>query len=129
MPAFESLYPTVQIALDRPDLDERVGVRVHQMLEHGLVDEIRRLLPFGLRDSPTAGKALGYQQLLTVIDDHGQLVGNLDEAVELTIRATLRFVRRQRSWFRRDPRLHWLDGSSPKLLDTAMKLVGPTLDP
>jgi len=127
MPAFESVYPTVQLALDRVDLDDRVGLRVHHMMERGFLDEVRTLLPLGLRDSPTAGKALGYQQLLAVIDDHGALVGHLDEAIEATIRGTLRFVRRQRSWFRRDPRIHWLDGTAPDLLGSALSHLPPTL--
>jgi tRNA dimethylallyltransferase len=127
MPAFESVYPTVQLALDRDDLDDRVGLRVHRMMEQGFLDEVRALLPLGLRDSPTAGKALGYQQLVAVLDDHGALVGDPDDAIEATVRGTLRFVRRQRSWFRRDPRIHWLDGTAPDLLDTALSLLPPTL--
>ncbi|HEX8767017.1 MAG TPA: tRNA dimethylallyltransferase, partial [Jatrophihabitans sp.] len=127
MPGFESVYPAVQIGLERPDLEDRVRLRVHRMMADGLLDEVRRLLPLGLRDSPTAGKALGYQQLLAVLDAHGELRGDLDEAVELTIRATWRFVRRQRSWFRRDPRLHWLDAGAPDVLDTALALLPATL--
>lgn len=123
MPDFESVYPTVQIALDRPDLDERVGLRVFRMMDLGFLDEVRSLLPLGLRDSPTAGKALGYQQLVTVLDDHGVLIGSLDEAIEATIRGTLKFVRRQRSWFRRDPRLFWLDSSADDVIETAMGVL------
>jgi tRNA dimethylallyltransferase len=123
MPGFDSVYPTVQIGLDRPDLDERVGLRVYRMIDQGLVDEVRRLLPLGLRDAPTAGKALGYQQLLTVLDDHGNLIGNLSDAIESTIRGTLKFVRRQRSWFRRDPRLFWLDSGADDLIETAMGVL------
>jgi len=123
MPAFESIYPTVQIALEHPDLENRVRLRVNRMMAAGLLDEVRRLLPLGLRDSPTAGKALGYQQLLAVLDENGELRGKLDEAVESTVRATWRFVRRQRSWFRRDPRLRWLDAAAPDVLDTALALL------
>ena len=64
MPGFEAFYPTTYLALDRDDLDARVALRVQRMIELGLLDEIRALLPQGLRTSPTAGKALGYQQLL-----------------------------------------------------------------
>ncbi len=120
MPGFESIYDSVQIGLDRDDLDERVGLRVHRMLELGFVAEVRGLLPRGLRESPTAGKALGYAQLLGCLDDAGTLVGDLDEAIASTIRATCRFVRRQRSWFRRDPRIRWLDAASPTLRDDAL---------
>jgi len=116
MPGFESVYPgLVQVGLDRADLDDRVERRVGVMVERGLVAEIRRLLPDGLRDSPTAGKALGYAQFLAVLDDAGAVVGDLAEAAAATVRATRRFVRRQRSWFRRDPRVHWLDAADPDL--------------
>ena len=120
MPAFESIYDCVQIGLDRDDLDERVEQRVHRMMAQGFVDEIRALLPQGLRDSPTAGKALGYAQLLDCIDDTGAVIGDLDGAVAQTVRGTRRFVRRQRSWFRRDPRVRWLDAASPGLLEEAL---------
>jgi tRNA dimethylallyltransferase len=123
MPGFESVYDTVQIGLDRPDLDERVAVRVHRMMRQGFLDEVRGLLPHGLRDSPTAGKALGYAQLLGCLDGAGDVVGNLEEAVEQTIRATRRFVRRQRSWFGRDPRVRWLDGASSGLVDQALRIL------
>jgi tRNA dimethylallyltransferase len=129
MPAFESIYPTVQIGLDRDDLAGRVEQRVYRMMEQGLLDEVRALLPAGLRDSPTAGKALGYQQLLGVLDPDGSVVGDLAGAVELTVRATRRFVRRQRSWFRRDPRIAWLDGAAPDLAQQAQRLISPILEP
>ncbi|MCW2541755.1 MAG: tRNA delta(2)-isopentenylpyrophosphate transferase [Frankiales bacterium] len=128
MPGFDGLYPTIYVALDRPDLDERVELRVSRMMQDGLVDEVRALLPLGLRGGPTAAKALGYQQLLSVLDDEGNLRGDLAEATELTVRGTRRLVRRQRSWFRRDPRNNWLDASRPDLLDAALELIRPRLD-
>jgi tRNA dimethylallyltransferase len=127
MPGFDSIYPCLHLGLDRPDLADRVRLRVDRMLELGLLDEVRRLLPAGLRDSPTAGKALGYQQLLQVLDDEGNLHGELSEAAEATVRGTWRFVRRQRSWFRRDPRICWLDGSAPDLVDRAWTVLTPRL--
>jgi tRNA dimethylallyltransferase len=74
------------------------------MFEAGLVDEIRRLAGEGLREGRTACRALGYQQVLAMLD------GSLTEtqARDETARATKRFVRRQRSWFRRDPRINWV---------------------
>jgi tRNA dimethylallyltransferase len=124
MPGFESFYPgAVQLGLDRADLAERVELRVHRMMAQGLLDEIRGLLPAGLRESPTAGKALGYAQLLAVLDAAGEIVGDVDEAVEQTIRATTRFVRRQRSWFRRDPRVRWLDAAESGLVERALSTL------
>ena len=127
MPAFDSLYDTVQLGLDREDLDERIGLRVDHMMAAGFLDEVRGLLPLGLRDSPTAGKALGYAQLLDVLDEHGVVAGDVDEAVATTVRATRRFARRQRSWFRRDPRVHWLDPRGPELVASAESLVRRTV--
>ena len=127
MPDFESIYDLVQLGLDRSDLDERVELRVHRMMEQGLVAEVAGLLPAGLRESPTAGKALGYAQVLRCLDDTGRVVRNLDYAVADTVRATLRFVRRQRSWFRRDPRIRWLDagpdGPAEPLLERALSTL------
>jgi tRNA dimethylallyltransferase len=127
MPAFEAMYDCVQIGLDRADLDEQVERRVHRMMAAGFLDEVRELLPLGLRVSPTAGKALGYAQLLAVLDDSGTVTGDLDEAVDITIRATKRFARRQRSWFRRDPRITWLDSTATDLGAAAARLARPTL--
>jgi tRNA dimethylallyltransferase len=127
MPAFDSIYDSVQIGLDRDDLDERIETRVHGMMAHGFLDEIRGLLGAGLRESPTAGKALGYAQLLAVLDDAGEVIGDLDEAVAQTVRATRRFVRRQRSWFRRDPRVRWFDAAAPELAASVLAELAPTL--
>jgi tRNA dimethylallyltransferase len=113
-------YPSVQIGvdLDSAALDERIAARVTRMWELGLVDEVRALAGQGLRDGRTASRALGYQQVLRYLDG----TGTEAEAAAETVRATRRFVRRQRSWFRRDPRIHWLDGADPALIRTAADL-------
>ncbi len=115
-------YPSVQIGVDRAveALDERIALRVDLMWAAGLLDEVRGLIPHGLRDGRTASRALGYQQALAETD--GTLSG--DEAKADTVRGTRRFVRRQRSWFRRDPSITWLDGASPTLLAEALALAG-----
>jgi tRNA dimethylallyltransferase len=115
------VYPAVQIGvdLDPAVLDERVARRVDRMWAAGFVDEVRRLEKLGLRDGRTAGRALGYQQVLAHLD--GQCTE--EQARQGTIRATRRFVRRQRSWFRRDPRIVWLDGSRPDLVGAALGAV------
>ncbi len=120
LPSYDSAYDVAYVGLDRADLDERVERRVHAMMGAGLLGEVRALLPRGLRTAPTAAKALGYAQLLAVLDDEGELTGDLAGAVEATIARTRRFVRRQRSWFRRDPRIVWLDGGAPAVLDQAL---------
>ena len=109
LPAYESVYDAVQIGLDCDDatLDARVDARVDRMFDGGLVAEVRRLETVGLRAGRTAARALGYQQVLAMLD--GKCTET--EAREDTKRATRRFVRRQRSWFRRDPRIHWVGAS------------------
>ncbi|PZS14281.1 MAG: tRNA (adenosine(37)-N6)-dimethylallyltransferase MiaA [Pseudonocardiales bacterium] len=127
MPGFDSIYVCTQIGLDRDDLDERVAQRVHSMMATGFLDEVRGLLPAGLRDSPTAGKALGYAQLLDCLSAEGEIRRDPAGAVQATIRATRRFVRRQRSWFRRDPRVRWFDAATPDLVDAACREVANTI--
>ncbi|HEX4654713.1 MAG TPA: tRNA (adenosine(37)-N6)-dimethylallyltransferase MiaA [Mycobacteriales bacterium] len=119
LPGFESIYDVVLLGLDGPDdwLDVRVDARVERMFAAGLVDEVKALIGVGLRDGRTASRALGYQQVLAHLD--GALT--LEEARLETARSTRRFVRRQRSWFRRDPRIHWLS-RGPDLLDRALQL-------
>jgi tRNA dimethylallyltransferase len=120
LPSYESVYDAVQIGLDLPqdDLDRRVEERVERMFAAGLVDEVRRLEAGGLRDGLTASRALGYQQVLAMLD--GTLTE--EQARAETATATRRFVRRQRSWFGRDPRLQWLTGG-PDLLARALETV------
>ncbi len=111
MPGYEQIRPAVQIGLTlpRPELDQRIAARVEAMWRAGLETEVRALVQAGLRDGPTASRAIGYQQLLRQLD--GELTGA--QAREETVKATRRFARRQESWFRRDPRVRWLDASGP----------------
>jgi tRNA dimethylallyltransferase len=114
-------YPAVVIGLDREpaELDLRVERRVARMWARGLVAEVEALAADGLREGPTASRALGYAQVLAQLDGHL----TADEARERTIGATRRFVRRQRSWFRRDPAVTWLDAARPDLPDTAAAMI------
>lgn len=98
-------YPTTYLGVDRPDLAERIALRVDRMWEAGLVQEVRRLEGEGLREGVTASRALGYAQVLGALDGRW----DLEQARALTVTATRRFARRQRAWFGRDPRVHWLD--------------------
>lgn len=89
----------------RQVLDERVEDRVRRMWAQGLVDEVRALERAGLREGRTASRALGYAQVLDALDG----TCTEAEAQAETVRATRRFVRRQESWFGRDPRIQWQD--------------------
>jgi tRNA dimethylallyltransferase len=107
LPGYESLYPTVQLGLrvDRAELDLRITARACQMWQQGFVAEVRGLEERGLRGGLTASRALGYKQVLR------HLAGEWtdEQARQETVRATKKFARRQESWFRRDPRIVWLD--------------------
>ncbi|WP_445519356.1 tRNA (adenosine(37)-N6)-dimethylallyltransferase MiaA [Streptomyces sp. NEAU-174] len=124
LPGHEAVYDTLQIGVDveRPELDERIALRVDRMWDAGLVEEVRRLEDAGLRSGRTASRALGYQQVLAALaGECGE-----EEARAETVRATKRFARRQDSWFRRDPRVHWLSGAADRrreLLASALALV------
>jgi len=121
MPAYDQGRPAIQIGLTlpRPELDRRIAARVDRMWQAGFEEEVRALTGEGLREGKTASRALGYQQMLRYLDGDG----TLDEAREETVRATRRFARRQESWFRRDPRVCWLDASGSCLLDEALQIV------
>ena len=101
-------------------LDERLIRRTDAMFDAGLVEEVRGLLAAGLRDGVTAARALGYAQVVGAIDA-GSRPADIDRARDLTFVGTRRYVRRQRSWFRRDHRVHWVDGSAPGLADAVVR--------
>ncbi|WP_347590310.1 tRNA (adenosine(37)-N6)-dimethylallyltransferase MiaA [Acrocarpospora sp. B8E8] len=121
MPSYDSVYPSVQIGLEvpRPELDERIELRVERMWEAGFVDEVRTLREEGLAGGLTASRALGYAQVLRFLDGEW----SEEEARAETVRATRRFARRQESWFRRDPRVRWLPYDAPDLVDQAARLA------
>ena len=92
------------LSQDRESLDIRVSNRVDAMWDAGLVSEVEGLVVTGLREGVTAQKALGYAQVLAMMD--GLLTS--DQAREETKRVTRQYIRRQDTWFSRDGRLHWL---------------------
>ncbi|MFP3899288.1 MAG: tRNA (adenosine(37)-N6)-dimethylallyltransferase MiaA [Acidimicrobiia bacterium] len=121
-PGLETYPPTrfrlVGIDLPAPVVARRIRDRYHRQVAGGFVDEARRLLADPRGVSRTARQALGYKELFA----HLECEGTLDEALELAIRRTRRFARRQRAWFRRDPRIVWVPGGDPA--DDPGALVG-----
>jgi tRNA dimethylallyltransferase len=115
LPGYDSGRPAVQIGLRvaRPELDRRIEARVDRMWQAGFEAEVRELAAVGLREGKTASRALGYQQMLRYL--YGDWT--LEQARAETVRATRRFARRQESWFRRDPRVTWLDTAAEKSFD------------
>ncbi|MGZ4669908.1 MAG: tRNA (adenosine(37)-N6)-dimethylallyltransferase MiaA [Blastococcus sp.] len=121
LPEPEPHYPAVVVGLDRDpaELDERIAARVDHMWAAGFVAEVEALAADGLREGPTASRALGYAQVLAQLD--GTL--SAGEARERTVSTTRRFVRRQRSWFRRDQATTWFDASRPDLVDAVAAMI------
>ncbi|HEY0717383.1 MAG TPA: tRNA (adenosine(37)-N6)-dimethylallyltransferase MiaA [Streptosporangiaceae bacterium] len=129
-------FPAVQLGLRLPrdELDQRITARVDQMWAAGLEAEVRHLEQAGLREGRTASRALGYQQMLRHLTGEWTLA----QARDQTVRATRRFARRQESWFRRDPRITWLDADpgagpgaagGPGPLDQALGVLGSSARP
>ncbi len=111
-------YPPIAtrlVGLRRPrgELDARIEARLDAQLAAGFVEEVAGLAkrPQGL--SRTAAQALGYRELL----EHVAGRVSLERARELTLNRTRTFARRQEAWFRRDPRIEWLDANDPELVD------------
>ena len=116
-------WDTVIIGLDweTEQLDVRLALRTDAMFAEGLVEEVMALTHRGLRDGTTAVRALGYAQVLTALESGGG-ADALAEAQERTFIGTRRYVRRQRSWFRRDHRINWLDGSAQANADETLRI-------
>ncbi len=116
----EPRWDTAIIGLDTETaaLDQRLALRTDTMFADGLVDEVRTLLDRGLRNGVTAARALGYAQVIDDLDNGGDGAA----AREPTLRGTRRYVRRQRSWFRRDHRITWLDGAAADNVDDTIRI-------
>jgi tRNA dimethylallyltransferase len=117
---FEAYRPEIPfsgVVLDRSDPAEAVTGRLEGMRAAGFLEEVEQLAP---RMGRTASQAVGYRQLLRVVEGEVGLEDGYDEAR----RATMRLVKRQRTFFRRDPRLTWLDADRPDLVEAVMAEVG-----
>ena len=97
------------MAVDPDVLRARIDARVDAMVETGLVAEVEGLLDRGFREGVTAPQAIGYKEIVEALD--GFI--SLDEAVERIKLATRRYAKRQRTWFRKDRRIRWIDATDP----------------
>lgn len=114
-PGLDAHPPTgfrmVGLRWDRTELDDRIADRYREQVEAGFLAEVQRLLDGTRPLSRSAAQALGYKELAA------HLAGecSLDEALDLAVRRTRRFARRQDRWFRRDPRIRWVDVTADPL--------------
>ena len=107
-PGLEAYPPTrfrlVGVRLPVDIVSARIAARYDAQLASGFLEEVRGLAARRPGLSRSAGQALGYRELLA----HVRGACDLDEAIDEAVRRTRQFARRQRAWFRRDPRIEWL---------------------
>jgi tRNA dimethylallyltransferase len=108
-PGLDQFGPTafpvrmVGVWVPRDVLNTRIATRFAAMRDVGLVEEVEQLVD-GLPLSRTAAQAIGYREVIAALTNGG----SLDDAFDTAVRRTRSFARRQRMWFRRDPRITWL---------------------
>ena len=98
---------------ERSRLYERIGVRVDEMLEKGLLSEVKGLRERGMTEDMTSMHAIGYRQLFAYLDGRN----SYDEAVENIKRETRRYAKRQLTWFRREKNARFVDVEKEDLID------------
>lgn len=122
--AYHEAYPTFYLGLAMPRelLYARINKRVEDMIQNGLLKEVRRLLDEGYEHALTAQQAIGYKELLAVVSGQAKL----ETAVAQIQQATRNYAKRQLSWFKRDKRIFWLDALLPcdELVAQALARVG-----
>ena len=118
----ESAYEIIGLRWERAEIDRRITARFYVQMESGFLNECERL--FDSKDplSRSASQALGYKHLFQYIK--GECC--LDEAVEAAIKDTKKFARKQERWFRRDPRINWIDINDDVVesLPQILKVIG-----
>ena len=122
-------YRPVWFALedeDRQDLYARIDRRVEIMLKQGLIDEIRSLLDSGIPARCTAMQAIGYKEFVAALEGHISVA----EAAAQVQQSSRHYAKRQLTWFRRNPNIHWLRRSkttgSEEILHLARQLLHET---
>jgi tRNA dimethylallyltransferase len=113
IPHFPAIY--VGLGVDRDVLYARIDARVDRMIEAGLLEEVAGLLAGGYRGALTAAQAIGYKELVPVLDGSGDLAS----AVTAIKQASRRYAKRQSTWFRADPRVRWMDVTKLSHTETA----------
>lgn len=112
----------IGLSVDPDVLRARIDERVDEMVCSGLVEEVESLLAAGFREGVTAPQAIGYKEIVKALD--GEVT--LSEAVDGIKVATHRYAKRQRTWFRKDKRIRWIDADSRRpeeLLADALAII------
>jgi len=102
-PRFQPLWFALEDA-DRCTLYHRIDRRVERMVQNGLIDEIHSILERGIPEKCTAMQAIGYKEFIQALN------GNctMDDAISQVQQSSRHYAKRQLTWFRRNPDIHWL---------------------
>ncbi|MDO5048947.1 MAG: tRNA (adenosine(37)-N6)-dimethylallyltransferase MiaA [Actinomycetaceae bacterium] len=124
LPRQEFARPSILIGVRRSDedADYRIEMRTRAMLDAGFVEEVRTLMSAGLADTATASKATGYEPLMRHL--RGEIT--LEEAAAEVSLQTRQLVRKQKKWFKRDDRIHWIEATGltgQQMLDQALSII------
>ena len=120
-PKYTPLWLGLDFA-DRGELYRRIDKRVDIMLEMGLMEEIRSLLDSGIPEKCTAMQAIGYKEFVNALEGREPL----SQAVEEVKKASRHYAKRQLTWFRRNPAVHWLVRSGDdgrEILTSARQII------
>ena len=115
-------YSPLWLALedaDRQDLYDRINRRVSLMLEQGLLEEIRGLLADGIPSKCTAMQAIGYKEFVDALEGRC----TVEEAADLVRQSSRRYAKRQLTWFRRNPKIHWLRRTEETKTEDFLKAI------
>lgn len=112
------------LAVDPAVLTDRIDRRVDAMIEAGLVAEVKSLLHHGFRGGITAPQAIGYKEIVEAIDE----TVSFEDAIEQIKTATRRYAKRQRTWFKKDARIVWLDADEADTAHLAEQVVSQVLE-
>lgn len=109
----------IGLTMDRSMLYERINIRVDNMIEEGLIDEVEELIKMGYDRQLNSMQALGYKEIISYL--YGEI--SLDEAIELIKRNSRKYAKRQLTWFRRDNRIKWIDTNSFSNKDEVVEYI------
>ena len=119
-------YTPLWLGLDfseRGELYRRIDLRVGKMLEMGLIEEIQSLLDSGIPEKATAMQAIGYKEFVDALDGRC----TIEEAADQVRQSSRRYAKRQLTWFRRNPRIHWIlreaGETEREILESARRIV------
>lgn len=91
--------------MNRKKLYERINLRVDQMIQEGLIEEVKEILNMGYDKNLTSLKAIGYKEIIMYLE--GEI--SIEEAIEMIKKSSRNYAKRQLTWFRRDDRIEWID--------------------